>query len=355
MFGIRKVKITHILFYIYNSFRDLTHDIVSKQSKAMALTKDETYDWEKTLETFGSCFTIGKPHDMETEMHKLEQFYKDSPAKTQRTYKDNYVKVSEAYCNGLCDLDGICLEDMVLLAGQMSQSYASQKAYLNVWSICNFKLKGQPVSESYKKYMLHVEEKITEQMKISHKTKLETVASQEDILAHEERMYTESRWSAYVACRIVRELLCRNKDLNLTVIDYDQQHKIEFAVKTSYDNWFVIRGKEISVVRNDYKTCKKYGCLTNKLVADKKLLEACKHLRRDELLFPGADTASKLQNRLKNSLFTNEVGYLHASIQDIRQTGDLNRLREIAATRGSSVDQLLTSYNLEYLEENNDS
>ena len=302
-------------------------------------------------ELTGSFMSVTKAKDIKTEFDILKKYYADSPAKTKKTYYDNYKKV-HAECEDR-ELNQVPLEDMVLIAGKLSQSFASQKAFLNIWSICNFKLQSLQASEPYKKYIETLENGITDQMKITHAIKMDSVASQEDILDHEERMYTAKRWSAYVACRIVRELLCRNKDLNLTVIDYDQQHKIEFAVKTSYDNWFVIQGKEISVVRNNYKTAKKYGCLTNKLVADKKLLEACKHLDRDELLFPGADTAAKLQNRLKNSLFTSEVGYLHSEIEKIKRTGNIGRLREIAATRGSSVEQLLTSYDLGYLLDKN--
>ena len=111
----------------------------------------------------------------------------------------------------------------------------------------------------------------------------------------------------------------------------------------------VANDDEITVIRNDYKTFKTYGNLRDELKMDAMLIAACDHLPRNQLLFPGADNPSKLQNRLKHSLFTNEVGYLNSEIEKIKKTGNIGRLREIASTRGSSLDQLLTSYDLGYL------
>jgi len=48
-------------------------------------------------------------------------------------------------------------------------------------------------------------------------------------------------------------------------------------------------------------------------------------------------------------LYTNEVGYLHSSIELIKKSGNLGRLREISASRGTGLDQLLTSYDLGHL------
>ena len=297
-------------------------------------------------ELAGSSMSVIKAKDVKTEFDILKDHYSDSPAKTKKTYFDNYKKVHDQ-CEGR-ELNQVPLEDMVLIAGKLSQSFASQKAFLNIWSLCNFKLQSLQASEPYKKYIETLEKGITSQMKVTHSIKMDSVATQEEILDHEDKMYIESRWSAYVACRIVRELLCRNKDLNLIVVDeYDDIEDVNVG------NWLVANDDEITVIRNDYKTFKTYGSLRHELKMDRMLITACENLPRNQLLFPGADNPSKLQNRLKHSLLTSEIGYLHAEIEKIKKTGNIGRLREIAATRGSSVDQLLTSYNLGYLLDKN--
>ena len=297
-------------------------------------------------ELVGSSMSVIKAKDVKTEFDILKEHYSDSPAKTKKTYFDNYKKVHDQ-CEGR-ELNQVPLEDMVLIAGKLSQSFASQKAFLNIWSLCNFKLQNLQASEPYKKYIETLENGITSQMKITHSIKMDSVASQEDILDHEDKMYIESKWSAYVACRIVRELLCRNKDLNLIVVD-----NIDEIEDVNVGNWLVANDDEIVVIRNDYKTFKTYGSLRHELKMDRMLITACDQLPRRQLLFPGADNPSKLQNRLKHSLYTSEVGYLHTAIEQIKKTGNIGRLREIASTRGSSVDQLLTAYNLGYLLDKN--
>mgnify|MGYP003627834681 CR=1 FL=1 len=294
----------------------------------------------------GSGMSVTKAVDVKTELETLAEHYKDSPFKTKKTYIDNYKKVKEAYSHGIVDLGEIPLEDMILVAGQLSESYASQRAYLNIWSICNFKLKSYHASEPYIKYIDHLQKGIESQMRITHKIKLDSVFSSEDIIAHEESMYKQERWSAYVACRIVRELLCRNKDLGATVVD-----KYEDIPDANKGNWLICDTEEIKLIRNDYKTARTYGTLINNLNKDDKLINACSHLPRGELLFPGSDTAAKLQNRLRKSLLTNEVGYLNSAIEDVKKVGNIGRLRQISATRGSSLEQLLTSYDLGYLVE----
>ena len=81
---------------------------------------------------------------------------------------------------------------------------------------------------------------------------------------------------------------------------------------------------------------------------DKRFVYACKQLNYGEKLFPGADNPSKLQNRLKNALYTNEVQYLNTKIDEISKTGNLKELKIVSERRGSGLDQLITSYNLEF-------
>ncbi len=299
-------------------------------------------DKAQAKELEGSSMCVTKAKDIKTELDNLKNHYKDSPAKTLKTYIDNYKKVQIK--TGGRELKDVPLEDMILIVGSMSESYASQKAYLNIWSLCNFRINNMLASEPYKKYVEYLERGIQSQMKVSHEIKMEFVATQEQILKHENRMYDSKNYIAYVVCRLMNHLLCRNKDLNLYLVD-----NIEDIDDINDGNFLIVGDKESCVIRNHYKTFRKYGQLCDYIPMDDKLKLALDNIPKKEYLFPDADTPGKMQNRLKKCLYTNEVGYLNSALELIKKSGNLGRLREISASRGTGLDQLLTSYDLGHL------
>jgi len=299
-------------------------------------------DKAQAKELEGSSMVVTKARDVKTELDNLKNHYKDSPAKTLKTYVDNYKKV-QIKTEGR-ELKDVPLEDMILIVGGMSESYASQKAYLNIWSLCNFRINNMLASEPYKKYVEYLERGIQSQMKVSHEIKMEFVATQEQIIEHENKMYDKKNYVAYVVCRLMNRLLCRNKDLNLYLVD-----NIEDIDDINDGNFLICGDKESCIIRNEYKTVRKYGQLCDYIPMDKKLKTALDNLPKKEYLFPDADTPGKLQCRLKKCLYTNEVGYLNSAIELIKKSGNLGRLREISASRGTGLDQLLTSYDLGHL------
>ncbi len=290
----------------------------------------------------GSSMSVIKAKDVKTELDNLKEHYKESPAKTLKTYVDNYKKV-QGRTEGR-ELKDVPLEDMILIVGGMSESYASQKAYLNIWSLCNFRINNILASVPYKKYVEYLERGIQSQMKVTHEIKMEFVATQEKIIEHENKMYESKNYVAYVVCRLMNHLLCRNKDVNLFVVD-----DMDDIDDINDGNFLICGDKESCLIRNDYKTVRKYGQLCDYIPMDAKLRTALENIPKKEYLFPGADTSGKLQNRLKKCLYTNEVGYLNSAIEMIKKSGNLSRLREISLSRGTSLEQLLTSYDLGHL------
>jgi hypothetical protein len=222
----------------------------------------------------------------------------------------------------------------------MSDSYASQKAFANVWSICNYQMQLKETHQSYIKYYKHLDEQIELQLRAKHKEIKSDIIPMETLIKHEDKLYENEEFNKFVACFIVRNCYCRNADLNITIVgDYDDVN--------SDDNFIVIRDKKIIVIRQDYKTNKTYGRIEVSFT-DKRFVHACKQLNYGDKLFPGADTPAKLQHRLKNALYTNEVQYLNTKIDQIAKTGDLKELKIVSDRRGSGLDQLITSYNLDF-------
>ena len=285
----------------------------------------------------GAKMEVMHESDLDTEFMKFMTHVKDKSVATIKSYTQNYKKLREKVGK---DLQEVPLEDLVLEIGQMSDSYASQKCFSNVWSICNYQMNGRETHQSYIKYYKHLDEQIELQLRAKHKEIKSDIIPMETLIKHEDKLYENEEFNKFVACFIVRNCYCRNADLNITIVsDYDDVN--------SDDNFIVIRDRKIVIIRQDYKTNKTYGRIEVSL-NDKRFVYACKQLNYGDKLFPGADTPAKLQHRLKNALYTNEVKYLNTKIDDISKIGNLKELKIVSDRRGSSLDHLITTYNLDF-------
>jgi len=285
----------------------------------------------------GAKMEIMHEADLDTEFMKFMKHVKDKAPHTIKSYLQNYKKLRDKVGKELCDVP---IEDLVLEIGQMSDSYASQKAFANVWSLCNFQMQNKETHPAYIKYYKHLDEQIELQLRAKHKQIKSDVIPMKTLIEHENKMFAEEKYDKYVACFIVRNCYCRNKDLDIMVVNnYDDVD--------DKNNFIVVEDKKIQIIRQDYKTSRVHGKIQTEF-KDKKFISACKNLPMGQKLFPEANTTAKLQHRLKNALYTNEVQYLNTKIDEISKSGDLKELKIVSDRRGSGLDQLITSYNLDF-------
>jgi len=285
----------------------------------------------------GAKMEIMHEADLDTEFMRFMKHVKDKSVATIKSYTQNYKKLRDKVGK---ELHEVPIEDLVLDLGQMSDSYASQKAFANVWSICNYQMNGKETHPAYIKYYKHLDEQIEMQLRAKHKQIKDDVIPMKTLIDHEDKLYKNEQFDKFVACYIVRNCYCRNKDLDIMVVNnYDDVD--------DKNNFIVVEDKKSIVIRQDYKTAKVHGKIQTEF-KDKKFVDACKNLPMNQKLFPTADTTAKLQNKLKNALYTNEVKYLNSKIDEISKTGDLQELKIVSDRRGSGLDQLISSYNLDF-------
>ena len=285
----------------------------------------------------GASMTIMREIDMETEFSQFQHFIKDKAPQTIKNYLQYYKKVRDKVGK---ELKEVPLEDLVLEIGQMSDSYGSQKAFANVWSLCNYRMQGKETHPAYIKYFNYLEGKIEEQLRAKHKEIKSDIIPMETLIEHENKMYAEEKYDYYVACFIVRNCCCRNKDLDIMITNIPENINDK-------DNFLVVYEDKILIIRQDYKTAKQHGKIET-IFKDKKFINACKNLHMNQKLFPDADNTSKLQYKLKKVLFTNEVQYLNTKIDSISKSGDLKELKRVSELRGTGLEHLITTYNLEF-------
>jgi len=138
----------------------------------------------------------------------------------------------------------------------------------------------------------------------------------------------------------------RNKDINLKFVKSLPENKTE--------NYLMLKGKNIILDINDYKTDSKYGTKEIK-ISDEKFVNEIKKMKLDD-----GDYLLSMKNgdKIKNSSTFNDkilnltidrLGQnrlVKIMIKDLLNTKSFDRLEQMSKDRGTSLDILLKSYNL---------
>ena len=139
----------------------------------------------------------------------------------------------------------------------------------------------------------------------------------------------------------------RNKDINLRFVKSLPEEKTE--------NYLMIKGKHILLTINSYKTAGTYGTKQIK-ITDKKFISEIKKLKLKDGEYL---IAMKNGNKMKNTSTFNDkllnltidkmgqAKIVKIIIKDLLLNKSFDKLEQISKDRGTSMDILLKSYNLE--------
>jgi hypothetical protein len=153
--------------------------------------------------------------------------------------------------------------------------------------------------------------------------------------------------TTYIMNYIIFYLNTRNLDLIAKII-----HDTEYdTTQDEFINYLVVYPDYVKFIRNVYKTKDTYGQKVN-LIHDNKFLNFIKQIPNDTfLLNKNPDTIRKMIKRRTYNNMT-ETEYLHNVIQKYKS--DANKLFEIEKNRGSSIRNLLSNYNSDFLNLSNE-
>jgi hypothetical protein len=111
--------------------------------------------------------------------------------------------------------------------------------------------------------------------------------------------------------------------------------------------WLDRKKQTVHYIRNNYKTAKTYGSQIAK-IDNERFLVAVKKCARQMFSFPLTDSPDKIGYYVQKLTFRQlgEGDCLKIIINHYRN--DISRLKEISQSRGTNLDVLLTSYNINY-------
>ena len=125
----------------------------------------------------------------------------------------------------------------------------------------------------------------------------------------------------------------RNKDLIAKVVKSKKQ-------TNNTDNFFTVGRKQVTYIRNNYKTADKYGTKTH-VITNPKFLTAISHL--NYLLQP-SDNIDRIIKKI-----TEGIGGITQSVIAkivLRESNSMAGLKKISKNRGSDINTLVENYNI---------
>ena len=284
-----------------------------------------------------------------TELAEFKEFIKDKSANTIKSYIQQYTKLKkivDTQMEQTIDIKNIS-EKNILEFVSSENNLNSQQALLNI-AIMIRKMNKQPTSKLEKKRDENKEKLKNFVKEKNQKLKDDGLPSYQDLLDYLEFLYESKRWTDFIINYLLIHFHTRNEDVNFELVPFKRDTKENKDINYL---WYSKRAKKATLYRRNYKTAGKYGMKTD-VITDPKFLNAIKEIfecrkKGDEdcsVFIPNKDNAGYFVKRATlNNL--GEQMYNRIIINHFRN--NLDKLKEISESRGTSLDTLHENYDID--------
>ena len=293
-------------------------------------------------------------------MDEIESFLEANKylsVNSQRAYTHAYRKIMSGLTKSLKNTPQ---NEIVKQVQSITTSPNTINQYLNL------AIQMKKFSKLPHELLLSRREKNQDQIQ-KHKDKMKTEKSAElpkmyELKAHMNQAYKDENWRTYIITYLLTTFNVRNKDLDLVIVGR------KAMANNKKENYIILRKNDILYLRNNYKTVKSYGPKTN-VFKSKKMRTALQNYvaeqTKREYTFPyhepvhllgkhggeRIDTDS-LHYFIRKHTFQNlgEGDYNKVAVSEIKEFSDFKKLKTMSKNRGTSIDNLITEYNLNFKE-----
>jgi len=180
---------------------------------------------------------------------------------------------------------------------------------------------------------------------------VDELPSLSDIEEYTRSLYKKEDYVGFIINFLLLRFGIRNKDLNI-VLTHNQD--VTYVNDKSKINYIYITKTYTTFIRNDYKTYSTYGKQKHKIIKSN-FTRAVKEVIGDEyekplLLLADGDAISEeslskvIQRKTYNGL--GEGKYFKIQIQDLKEQGNIKRIRELSKTRGTDLETIFQEYDI---------
>ena len=283
------------------------------------------------------------------ELSQFKEFIKDKSANTIKSYIQQYNKLKKIVDKEMeqsVDIQNVSERNILEFVSD-ENNLNSQQALLNV-AIMIRKMNKQPTSKLEKKRDEN-KEKLKDFVKEKNqKLKDDGLPSYQDLLDYLEFLYDSKRWTDFIINYLLIYYHTRNEDVNFELVPFKRDTKENKNINYL---WYSKRAKKATLYRRNYKTAGKYGMKTD-VITDSKFLNAIKQIfecrKKGEegcdVFIPNKDNVGYF---VKKATLNNlgENLYNKIIIQNFRN--NLDKLKEISNSRGTSLDTLQENYDID--------
>ena len=262
---------------------------------------------------------------------------------SMRNYKSQYSKLFKLL-GGNMPIASFSQKQIIKTVKTLSNPNG-QQALLNI-AIQVLRMSGNEPTEL-------TELRDNNKVKIKDLTKLKnvelaaTLPSYDDLIAHIDSLFDSNNWTDYVINYLLVNFQVRNKDLLFDIV----LKKKDMVDTTKNYMWWNRSLKKIVYIRNNYKTVGTYGVKEN-IITDPNFILAIKrimaHQKANELSGVFIPNESQLGYYICKASFNKICEGKTVKIVINHFRNNIDKLKEISNNRGTSVDTLLSNYDIEF-------
>lgn len=284
---------------------------------------------------------------------EIDSYFLENPnlaLQTQRTYASNYKKLLDAL--GTFELNDVPQKD-IISAVEKYENANSKIMLINV--AMNVKSHFHNRTDLLTKHRELLKLEINQNKNKNKDVKRDKMPSFHELQRYLNSLYLDGEWRAYIINYLLINFNVRNKDLDLVIVSNLSDYKSR-GVKGDENVLYV--GSKNMYLRNDYKTVKQYGqkkiawnnrkfgVAVKSFVADQDAEENFVYLLSDSN--QNRISGDSLGNYIRKYTLDDmtESDYNKISVSRVKSMDDFALLQKISEFRGTSVQTLITEYNV---------
>tara|TARA_R110000822_G_scaffold36507_5_gene102699 strand:- start:4057 stop:4869 length:813 start_codon:yes stop_codon:yes gene_type:complete len=268
-------------------------------------------------------------------MTELEQFIasvEGKSANTVKTYKSQYNKLFKLIGKDISETS----EAKLLSTIDTIDNINGKQALINI---------AIQIRRLYKLSVLKLEaereknkQKLIESVKDTNLKLQNSLPSYEELIDFMQALYESKSWTDYIINYLLINYQVRNQDLLFEIV------KLKRDTTDTTKNYIWLAPSKIVYIRNVYKTAGKYGQKVVTITDPKFITAIKKVLEKSEVFIPNEN---QLGYYIQKATYKQigEGNVMKIVINHFRR--DLNKIKEISESRGTSIDTILSNYDID--------
>ena len=257
---------------------------------------------------------------------------------TAKSYRTSYRKLRNIIGKNIKE----CAQDTLIKAVMAAvENVNSQQALLNIAIICREKIFLMPFDELVDQRTMN-KETVQESLKMNNLFKVLPTLDEFDNFI--ESLWQKSKHKEYIINFLIRHCNVRNQDLIFDIVDKKADTN---KLNTNYI-WYDRKNMRCVYIRNCYKTAGTYGKKEISIDSERFIQSIKKVKNFDVFPISSTDDPNKIGYYIQKFSF-NQLGESNLLKIIINHYKDqITKLKEISMNRGTDLNTLLTSYNINY-------